>query len=239
MIGMRSISPGNGYDLAGSRYAMLEVVSYKGRGLWECKCDCGAKADVHGYDLLSGHVRSCGCLRRNRLGDSVRKHGGTGTRLHDIWLGIRSRCLNSKNASYKNYGGRGITICDEWIDDFASFRDWSLKHGYRDDLTIDRIDNNGDYEPNNCRWATRQQQCANQRKNGKQKPVDEIDESGNVIRLFPSINQAATFYNMPRSANPHIAECCNGVKGRNTVYGRRFAWHKSENVDINGSEVAS
>lgn len=95
----------------------------------------------------------------------ARSHGGTGTRLYVIWRNMKARCTKSYAAKYKNYGGRGISICNEWLNDFETFRNWSLSNGYSDDLTLDRIDNNGNYEPNNCRWVSNSEQQHNKRTN--------------------------------------------------------------------------
>ena len=111
--------------------------------------------------MRHGNTKSCGCQRRNKF----RTHGKSNTRLYEIWTDMKQRCLNSNQKTYKYYGGRGITICQEWINDFMSFYDWSLENGYQDKLTIDRIDVNGGYEPNNCRWVTMETQLRNTRRN--------------------------------------------------------------------------
>lgn len=125
--------------------------------------ECGKIREVAYNSLISGKVRSCGCLRRRSHGT----HHMTGTRIYRIWRGINKRCYNKNDRNYYKYGERGITVCDEWKGrgNFINFYNWAMSHGYRDDLSIDRIDVNGNYEPSNCRWATLKEQMNNTRTN--------------------------------------------------------------------------
>ena len=131
---------------------------------WLCKCKCGKNIVVSSQNLRTGHTKSCGCLfRQHNL-----KHGdcanGKISRLYNIWAGMKARCYSENNPRFKYYGQRGISMCDEWLD-FEKFKLWSLSNGYNDGLTIDRINNDGNYTPENCRWTTQKNQSNNSRKN--------------------------------------------------------------------------
>lgn len=155
-------------DLTGRRFGKLTVLeqsgrSNQGRVKWRCRCDCGAEAIVSGTDLRSGQTKSCGCLRKTSVREAHVRHGGSHTRLFRIWCGMHTRCYNTNDHGYMDYGGRGIAICDEWLSDFTAFRDWALSNGYAETLSIDRIDNDKGYSPDNCRWTCGSTQRANQR----------------------------------------------------------------------------
>ena len=136
--------------------------------VWKCQCSCEKKTIllVTSNRLLDKNcpTRSCGCLQKERASEANKTHGETETRLYRIHNAMKQRCLNPKNKYYCNYGGRGITICDAWLI-YENFRDWAINHGYSDNLSIDRIDVDGNYEPSNCKWSTFIEQCNNTRNN--------------------------------------------------------------------------
>ena len=131
-------------------------------GIYKCGF-CGEEFRVQMRSVKNGNTKSCGCYNKRRASETHKTHGKCYTRLYIIWTKMKDRTLNTKHKHYNGYGGRGITICEEWKNDFMSFYNWAMKNGYSDKLSIDRIDNDGNYCPENCRWTTRVIQQRNQR----------------------------------------------------------------------------
>lgn len=157
------------YSIVGKRYGRLVVSNldhvHNRTTYWKCECDCGNTAVVCRGGLTSGDIISCGCYRTEHKHEFGKTHGLSRDPLYTVWGGMVQRCTNKNAANYERYGGRGITICPEWRDNFKSFYDWSIQHGYETGLTLDRKNNDLGYDPDNCRWITRKQQQNNTRAN--------------------------------------------------------------------------
>lgn len=161
-------------DMIGKKYGRLTVIEFDGiknhKSYWKCMCDCGLTVIASGNNLRSGNTSSCGCLRREsakKIGLSNKEHGESHdhrTRLYTIWCGMRQRCNNKNRDAYKHYGGKGVRVCEEW-EDYEAFRVWAILNGYSDGLSIDRIDSNGVYGPENCRWISISENVARANKN--------------------------------------------------------------------------
>lgn len=169
----RSNRGGKVIDIAETRYGSLVAKRFVGienhKAMWECACDCGNTVIVASNNLRTGNTISCGCLRGHRPNPTLAKDN---PRLYNVWAAMKRRCYNRSCARYSVYGGRGITVCDEW-QKFEPFYKWAVSTGYNENAeygkcTIDRIDVNGNYEPSNCRWVDMKTQAANKQRNSKQ-----------------------------------------------------------------------
>lgn len=179
-------------DLTGRKFGKLTVVKLnkidKGKVYWECKCDCGNQTIVLRSSLTSQNTKSCGCLHKKLAKYKNYSHGMSQKRIYKIWSGMKQRCNNPKASNFKNYGGRGIKVCMDWRNDFMNFYNWAISNGYDENLTIDRIDVNGDYKPTNCRWISRAEQTRNERSNiritikGETKLLTEWARAFNIDR---------------------------------------------------------
>lgn len=156
-------------DLTGQRFGRLVVLGHDSMSYkkscdtrWICLCNCGEKKSIFKGSLVGKKTKSCGCLQKQLTSIRRRKHYDKGTRLYTTWACMKDRCSREKNKNYKNYGGRGIKVCSEWIE-WLNFKEWALSSGYADDLTIERIDVNKGYSSENCIWIPLKDQAINKR----------------------------------------------------------------------------
>ena len=191
-------------NLVGQRFGRIVVIQkaqkLAGRSdrhsMWVCQCDCGNQKIIAGDKLLAGYTKSCGCLKSEIASKRIKEHGKPHIthglsyhRLYNIYTKMKDRCYKAEDNKYQRYGGRGISVCDEWLSSFQAFYDWAMANGYRDDLTIDRIDNDGNYCPENCRWATPTTQQNNKSTNR------HIEYQGEMV----TIAEAARLTGIPKS----------------------------------------
>lgn len=186
--GCGQFSDTNRINLTGQVFGDLTVIEECGRRhseiLWRCKCSCGNIYEVNGYNLRTGKSNNCGCKTNERISKKNTKHGATNTRLYSIYQNMITRCYNPNSESYSYCGGKGIKICDEWLnkDGFINFQNWSINNGYNDNLSIDRINNDKGYKPDNCRWVTMQVQQNNRTNNHMININGECDTMANWAR---------------------------------------------------------
>lgn len=180
----------NHIDISGKKYGRLTTLEYVGSSKWLCECDCGTQKIIRKDSLIQGKSKSCGCLHKENAAAQIRersvKHGDFGTKLYGVWAAIKRRCYNQNSRYYHEYGGRGITVCDRWKDDYSYFKEWSLAHDYKEGLSIDRVDTNGNYSPDNCRWVSMKEQQNNRRNNiklayeGKEYTLRELSDISGI-----------------------------------------------------------
>jgi hypothetical protein len=166
-------------DLTGRVFEKLKVLERDGNTRptrWICQCECGTIKSIIGQSLLNGCSTSCGCVRKEKIIGCSTKHGKCGTKLYECLKNMKKRCYNPNHPRYEHWGGRGITICDEWLNEengVLNFYNWAMTNGYQEGLSIDRINNDGNYEPSNCRWTDSYTQRMNQRPRQKKVKIKE------------------------------------------------------------------
>lgn len=184
-------------QIFGRLTAISPVKKRRNNGLsaiyWLCQCNCEDETfiEIDGSKLRSGNTKSCGCLQKETASDAKKKHGDAGIPLHNIWKSMRTRCIKPNHPTYKSHGARGIKVCDEWLDldyGYIRFKEWALKNGYKEGLTIERIDNDGNYEPSNCRWATQKEQMRNTRKTVYCEYKDQIMPLIEIVEKYSALS---------------------------------------------------
>lgn len=192
-------------DISGNEFehcrALKHVGGGKGGAKFLFRCECGKEFIARSNDVRKGRIKSCGCVNRREIREKTKKHGFHKHPIYQAWSHIKQRCHNPKNKEYKNYGGRGIVMCNDWFDNPEEFINWSLKNGWRKGLTIDRIDNEKGYCPDNCRWVSMEVQENNKRNNhyydynGEKKTLSQIARENGISRN--SLYYRANVKNIP------------------------------------------
>lgn len=204
-------------DIIGKTYNEWEVLEYdefrivgkdgkkiRRRHFYMCRCSCGEMRSVQRANLINSKSKSCGHKHRETFVESIFKHGLSRDRLFRIYNEMKRRCTNENAKDYINYGGRGILICNEWLNSFDSFKEWSIANGYNNKLSIDRINNDGNYEPSNCRWTTSKEQALNRRGNII---ITAISPDG---VQYSNITDIATFCKEYNLSSGKVYGCVNG-----------------------------
>jgi hypothetical protein len=186
--------PRKAIDIMGEKFGKLTVLKRDNDRngnivYWLCVCGCGKQISTTSYRLRKGKVKSCGCSRYEYIGKANKTHGMSKTRIHKIWCHINERCNTKTHKQYSDYGGRGIKVYDEWSNNFSAFLNWAKENGYKDNLTIDRIDNDGDYRPDNCRWTDKFTQQNNQRRTVRI-TIGDVTKTLSEWALHTGINKA-------------------------------------------------
>ena len=192
-------------DLIGKKFGKLTVLEYLGGCNWMCVCDCGNNKIATTSNLKKSATVSCGCMTHERRRNASIRHGFYNHRLYRIWAGAKYRCTNPKSDSFKNYGARGIRMCNEWSNDYVAFHTWAMENGYSSELTLDRIDNDKGYSPDNCKWSTPKEQCRHGRNT---RMVARLSMSGEVLAIYGSVAEAAEEVGAGTGSN--IRRACNG-----------------------------
>ena len=219
-------------DLTGLRFGRLTVLeratNNKRNGIcYLCICDCGRKKIVDVCHLRNGLTTSCGCFHKERARKANTTHSGSKTRLYQTWCNMKARCYRQGSTDYRRYGGRGITICDEWRDNFAAFQEWALSHGYDDNLTIDRIDVDKGYCPENCQWLSRSENSKKAIEDQRSKKVPKAVVCIETGKVFLSRSEAGKTITV---SCRKIDDCCQNK--RHTCGGYHWRYATDEEVAL-------
>lgn len=231
----------------GDKYGRLTVMEMTNKRLnrsivYKCKCACGNVVETTGTRLKSGLIKSCGCYQKEMASKSNKTHGMSKSKLFMVWQDMIARCTRKTHHAYKYYGGRGISVFDDWKNNFESFHNWAINNGYYSGLTIDRINNDGNYEPSNCRWVTMKVQSNNRRKpimtygkNPNAKKVVKLTLNGDYICSYDCIKNAMIDNDIDLLSSS-ISACCKHKQ--KSAYGYRWLYYDEwENIVKNTSSM--